>query len=127
VQVTALAINWQYQYQLMWHEGRMSEAMYWRADNQLTDALRAAAGNIARTAGSGPPAPLVPGTSAHTVVASTGINVWWISALRLGLPASAIVPVVLALAMFAVFAWRQAMASVRDEDAGRGLDFGLAR
>ena len=127
VQLTALAINWQYQYQLMWHEGRMSEAMYWRADNQLTDAFRAAGANAARTAGGGPPAPVVPGTSAQTVVASTGINVWWISALRLGMPASMIVPVVLALAMFAVFAWRRTIASVRDEDAGRGLDFGLTR
>jgi hypothetical protein len=111
----------------MWHQGRLGGEMYWRADNQLTDAFRAALGNVARTFGADIPPPIVPGASAQTITASTGINVWWISALRSGLPARFVVPLAAALAAFALFAWRRALASVRGEDAGRCLDLGLSR
>jgi hypothetical protein len=127
VQFAAVATNWHYQYQLMWHQGRLGGEMYWRADNQLTDAFRAAIENTARTFGADIPAPVVPGASAQTITASTGINVWWISALRNGLPAPFVVPLVAVLAAFALFAWRRARASVRGEDAGGGLDFSLPR
>ena len=127
VQFAAVAVNWHYQYQLMWHGGRLGGEMYWRADNQWTDALRAAIGNTGRTLGSNSPGPVVPGASERTVRASTGINVWWISALRAGMPAYAILPVVMAIAAFAIVAWRRVLASVRREDAGSGLDLGLPR
>ncbi|HUF23220.1 MAG TPA: hypothetical protein VMN81_03750 [Vicinamibacterales bacterium] len=109
VQLAAVAINWQYQYQLMSADGRLHASTPWRADNQLTDGLRAAAGNAARTAGAGMPARVPAGVSRHTRTASTGVNVWWITAVRAGvLPAYALAA---AAALFAIaaFAWRRAL------------------
>lgn len=113
VQIAATIVNWQYQYQLMRHDGRMTNAMYWSADNQFTDAMRGASMNLARMAGAAVPARDVPGVSHQTLIASTGVNVWWVTALRLGLPPAAVLGAAGALAAFAWLAWRRVRGLVR--------------
>lgn len=110
LQSASMTVNWHYQYQLMWAEGRLDDATPWRADNQMTDALKASGGALARAAGLGPPAP--PALSGVTPIlyeASTGINVWWITALRAGMPAMLVWPVVALLAAAAAAAWRRSV------------------
>lgn len=112
VQAVAVTIDWHQQYQLMWIDGRLSQG-YWRADNQLTDAVRAAAGNVARMAGADVPVREVPGASRLTRIAASGVNAWWMTALRAGLPPIAVLPAAGALAAIAIYAWRRARLSVR--------------
>ena len=112
VQAVALTIDWHHQYQLMWIDGRLPGS-YWRADNQLTDGVRAAAANVARMAGSDVSMRDVPGESRLTRIAASGVNVWWVTALRAGLPPMLILPAAGALAAIAIAAWRRARRSVR--------------
>lgn len=109
VQMVPLLVNWQYQYQNMFADGRLDAGTPWRADNQLTDAARAAAANLARTFGADLPAraPL-PDMSRLTAIASTGVNVWWVTALRSGLPPLAIWSAVALIGAIAWIAWRRA-------------------
>lgn len=109
VQLSAVAINWQYQYQVMYADGRLHAGTYWSADNQLTDGIRAAFDNAARTFGVDRPARALPGVSRATFIASTGINVWWVTAIRMGLPPAPVGAAALALLLFAWFAWRRAL------------------
>lgn len=113
VQATAVIINWQYRYQLIHIDGRLDPQTPWRLDNQLTDGLRGAAGNLARMAGADVPVRDVPGVSPQTLIASTGVNVWWVTALRLGLPPAPVLGAAGALAAFAWLAWGRARRSVR--------------
>lgn len=109
LQGAAMTINWHYQYQLMSVEGRLDGQTPWRADNQMTDMLRASGAGIARAMGVMPPAPpAIAGITPLTHAASTGINVWWITALRAGLPPLAVWPAVLLIAAAAAAAWRRA-------------------
>jgi len=107
VQTAAIVVNWQYQYQAMRADGRMHDGMPWSIDNQLTDALRAAAGNVARMAGADVPARELPFVSRATYLASTGINVWWVTSIRAGVPPVPVAAAALALVLFAGFAWRR--------------------
>jgi hypothetical protein len=120
-QCVPLAINWQYQYHQMWAGGRLDGGTPWRADNQMTDALRAAPANIARTFGADIPLPgAVPGMSASSMLASTGINLWWVTALRAGVPPAIVWPMVLTIAAVAAAAWRRAWRAARQPASVRG-------
>lgn len=108
LQGASMVVNWHYQYQLMWAGARLDDGTPWRADNQMTDTLRAAGGALARAAGVGPPAPpALTGVTPILYAASTGVNVWWITALRAGMPARFVWPVVVLLAAAAAEAWRR--------------------
>ena len=109
LQGASMIVNWHYQYQLMWAEGRLDDGTPWRADNQMTDMLRASGGAIARMAGADLPAPpVLAGVTPQLYDASAGINVWWITARRTGVPPWIVWPAVLVMATTAAVAWRRA-------------------
>jgi hypothetical protein len=110
VQALPLLVHWQYQYSRMWGEGRLNQSTPWSADNQLTDALRAAPANVARTFGAPiPEPPAIEGMARATHLAATGINIWWITALRAGAPSLAVWALVLTVAALACLAWRRTL------------------
>ena len=127
IQASAIVTNWHYQYQVRGMEGRLRAGMHWSADNQLTDAVTGAVRNVSRLAGLDVPVTIPPGVSHHTVLASTGINVWWVTALRAGFAPWQVIPPAALIAAIAAIAWRRVMRSVRREDTSGGLDLGLAR
>ena len=82
---------------------------------QFVDAFVTAGRNLRRFAGTGLGLDVVPGADALNVRASNGINVWWLTAPRAGVPWAATIPAALALATLCVLAlWMLARLSARN-------------
>ena len=108
VQVVAVIINWHYRYSFLLAIGAWSrDRMAWSLPHgQFVDAFVTAGRNLGRLWGTGLSLDVVPGADALNVVASNGINVWWLTAPRAGVPWAATIPVTLALATVCVLAFR---------------------
>lgn len=90
-----------YREELAFQSGNQGTPWIWSiAGNQAVDALAGAARNL-HTLFFGGQYLFVPGASAATVLASNTLNVWWLTAYRMGV---GVFPIAITLALFAICA-----------------------
>jgi hypothetical protein len=114
VQLGALVVNWHYRYMYLAQTGRMGPQVVWSVSgSQLTDALVSAGRNLERLAGRSLPYDVVRGASPLNVEASNTLNVWWLTAVRAGVPAWAAALAALLLLAAAAGSWRRVLRLAR--------------
>jgi hypothetical protein len=88
VQCAAVVINWHYRYAYVEQHGMWSHARAaWSfTGGQWLDAMSTAIVNVRRAAGASIPPDVVAGASTLNVAASNGVNLWWLTAGKAGVP-----------------------------------------
>jgi hypothetical protein len=88
IELASVTINWHYRYAYLSQQGSLStRAAIWSfGHGQFADALITAATNVGRLFGRPTPIDVVAGTDPLNVIASNGVNFWWITAMHAGVP-----------------------------------------
>jgi hypothetical protein len=108
VQLVAVIINWHYRYAFLFEIGAWSrDRMAWSLPHgQFVDAFVTAGRNLGRICGTGLRVDVVTGADSLNVLASNGINVWWLTAPLAGVPWAVTIPAAIGLATLCIVALR---------------------
>jgi hypothetical protein len=122
VQAVAIATNWHYRYSWLQQQDRFDlRALAWSIDgNQFVETARMLGENVARWAGRDVAVRIVNGAAPATQAASNTINVWPITALREGVPASLVMITCIVLAVVCVTTARMAFVTARTMNGRSG-------
>jgi hypothetical protein len=118
VQALAIATNWHYCYSWLEQQGRFDlRRLAWSmGGNQLVETARMFGDNLVRLAGGQAAFRVVHGAAPATQAASNSVNVWPLTALREGVPASLLALTCAALVVLCVVTARAAFAKAQAVD-----------